>query len=164
MSGAAWQAAIDRARKSPGVAKFLANGARNLLYFLFSVVAATMALATLAALLTFHTPVFEWLGWPLAALLEIAGLPDAQAAAPGLLAGFMDQYMPAVVATGIQDERTSFLLAGLSVCQLVFMSEVGVLILRSKLPLRFMDLVVVFLLRTLIALPLLLAGAHLFVK
>lgn len=162
LTGDAWQAAIGRARKSPGVLRFLSNGLRNLLFFLFSVVAATMALATLAALLTFHTPVFEWLGWPLALLLEYSGLPDAAAAAPGLFAGFMDQYMPAVVAAGIDSERTSFLLAGLSVCQLVFMSEVGVLILRSKLPLVFTDLVMIFLLRTAIAVPLLLAGAHLF--
>ena len=160
----AWHAAIERAEKSGGLVRFLTNGLRNLLFFLFSVVAATMALATLAALLTFHTPVFEWLGWPLAVVLDAAGLPETATAAPGLFAGFMDQYMPAVVAIGIDSETTSFLLAGLSVCQLVFMSEVGVLILRSKLPLGFVDLFVIFLLRTAIALPPLFAGAMLFAR
>ena len=131
------------------------------MFFLFSVVAAAMALATIATLLTFHTPVFEWLGYPFIAVLDLARLPDAATAAPGLFAGFMDQYMPAVVASNIEAQRTSFLLAGLSVCQLVFMSEVGVIILRSRLPLGFRDLAVIFLLRTLIAVPILIVGANL---
>ena len=156
----AWNKAVERARKSPGVLDFFVNGARNLAFFLFSVVAAAMALATFAALLTFHTPVFQWLSYPLIGLLEVANLPDAAVASPGLLAGIMDQYLPAIVASGIDSELTSFVLAGLSICQLIFMSEVGVLILRSSLPLGFADLVWIFLLRTMIALPMLLIGAH----
>lgn len=155
----AWAKAIARARKSPGVLEYLVTGARNLMFFLFSVVAAVMALATIAALLTFHTPVFQWLSYPFIAVLELAQLPQAASAAPGLFAGFLDQYMPAIVAGTIEAKRTSFVLAGLSVCQLVFMSEVGVIILRSRLPLGFLDLVQIFLLRTVIAVPILIAGA-----
>jgi nucleoside recognition membrane protein YjiH len=55
---------------------------------------------------------------------------------------------------------TSFVLAGLSVCQLIYVSEVGVIILRSSLPLSIGDLVIIFLLRTAITLPVLIVGAH----
>jgi nucleoside recognition membrane protein YjiH len=41
------------------------------------------------------------------------------------------------------------------------MSEVGVIILRSSLPITLLDLVSIFLLRTAIVLPVLIAGAHL---
>jgi len=157
----AWNKAIARACESPGLLQYLVTGTRNLMFFLFSVVAAAMALATIATLLTFHTPVFEWLSYPFIAVLELAQFPDAATAAPGLFAGFMDQYMPAVVASNIESQRTSFVLAGLSVCQLVFMSEVGVIILRSRLPLGIRDLLVIFLLRTLIAVPILIVGANL---
>ncbi len=71
--------------------------------------------------------------------------------------------MPAVVASGIESELTSFVLAGLSVTQLIFMSELGVIILRSSLPLGVVDLVWIFLLRTVIVLPILILGAHLLV-
>ena len=157
----AWRKATERAGKSPGVAEFLVNGAQSLAFFLFSVVTAAMALATVAALLTLHTPIFAWLGYPGALLAEQAGLAEAVSAAPGLFSGFMDQYIPAVVAGGIDAEAISFVLAGLSICQLVFMSEFGVIVLRSTLPLGFRDLVAIFLLRTLIAMPLLIAGAWL---
>lgn len=157
----AWQKAVARAKDSPGPGAFLISGIRNLMFFLFAVVAAAMAIATIAALLTFHTPIFRFLGAALVPLLEFAQIPAASVAAPGLFAGFMDQYMPAVVAGGIDSELTSFVLAGLSVAQLVYMSEVGVIVLRSKLPVSFGDLALVFLLRTAIALPLLIAAAHL---
>jgi nucleoside recognition membrane protein YjiH len=88
-------------------------------------------------------------------------MPDAAAASPALFAGFLDQYLPAIIAAGIDSEATSFVLAGLSVCQLIFMSEVGVIILRSSLPLSITDLFVIFILRTVIMLPVLILGAHL---
>jgi nucleoside recognition membrane protein YjiH len=157
----AWQRALLRAESAPGPRAFLVNGVSNMMFFMFSVMAAAMALATLAALVTFHTPLFTWLSYPFIGLLELAQLPDAAAAGPGLFSGYLDQYMPAIVASGIESTRTSFVLAGLSVCQLIFMSEAGVIILRSPLPLSVSDLVLIFLLRTVIVLPVLILGAHL---
>ena len=90
-------------------------------------------------------------------------MPDAAAAAPALFSGYLDQYMPAIVAASIDSDVTSFVLAGLSVCQLIFMSELGVIILRSSLPLSVLDLAQIFLLRTVIVLPALIVGAHLVV-
>lgn len=161
--GEAWSRALLRAESAPGVRDYIGIALRNLAFFVFSVIPAAMALATLATLLTFHTPFFGWLGYPVAALLEMAQLPDAAAAAPGLFAGFMDQYMPAITAAGIESQAMSFVLAGLSVCQLIYMSEVGVIILRSSLPISFRELLVIFLLRTAIVLPVLVIGAHLVV-
>lgn len=156
----AWRKALRRADQAPDLRSFFAVGLKNLMFFLFSVVTATMALATIAALLVFETPLFSWLGTPFIPLLEIMQLPEAAAASPALFSGFLDQYMPAVAATSIDSNVTSFVLAGLSVCQLVFMSEVGVIILRSSLPISLMELLVIFLLRTVIVLPVLIFGAH----
>jgi nucleoside recognition membrane protein YjiH len=161
--GEAWEKALARAESAPGVREFFATGVTNMMFFLFSILAAAMALATLAALVTFHTPIFSWLSYPFITLLDLAGLPDAIAASPGFFSGFLDQYMPAIVASGIDSEVTSFVLAGLSVCQLVFMSEFGVIVLRSSLPLTIADLLMVFLLRTVIVLPVLILGARILV-
>ena len=160
----AWERAMERAESAPGVREFFVTGVTNMMFFMFSVLAAAMALATLAAVITFHTPVFTWLSYPLISVLELAQLPDAATASPALLSGFLDQYMPAIVAAGINSDATSFVLAGLSVCQLVFMSEFGVIVLRSSLPLSVADLGVIFLLRTVIVLPVLILGAFLVVS
>lgn len=160
-SNEAWRRALKRAAVSPNLQQFFAAGASNLMFFLLSVITAAMALATIATLLVFHTPIFEWLGYPFIILLEFAQLPDAAAAATALFSGFLDQYMPALAAANVNSEITSFVLAGLSVSQLIFMSETGVIILRSSLPISFAELAVIFLLRTLIVLPVLIVGAHL---
>ena len=63
-------------------------------------------------------------------------------------------FLPVILADGvITSELTLFVIATVSVVQLIFMSEVGGLLLGSKIPVNFLDLVVIFLLRTLIALP-----------
>jgi len=160
----AWERAMERAESAPGVREFFMTGVTNMMFFTFSVLAAAMALATLAAVITFHTPLFTWLSYPLISVLELAQLPDAATASPALLSGFLDQYMPAIVAAGINSDATSFVLAGLSVCQLVFMSEFGVIVLRSSLPLSVADLGIIFLLRTVIVLPVLILGAKLVVN
>jgi nucleoside recognition membrane protein YjiH len=49
------------------------------------------------------------------------------------------------------------------VCQLIFMSEAGVIMLRSSLPLTLLDLLLIFLLRTVIVLPVLVVAAHLLI-
>ena len=157
----AWNRALLRAESAPGVREYISIAIQNLTFFVFSVIPAAMALATVAALLTFHTPIFGWIGYPFATLLGMAQLPDAAAAAPGMFSGFMDQYMPALTAATIDSRATSFVLAGLSICQLIYLSEVGVIILRSSLPVSFVELVVIFLLRTAIVLPVLVVGAYL---
>ena len=157
----AWHHALQRAGTAPLGREYLRISLTNLMFFIFSVIPAAMALATVAALVTFHTPVFSWLGYPLAVMFELIGFTDGVAAAPGFFAGFMDQYMPAMTAATIDGQAMSFVLAGLSVCQLIFMSEVGVIILRSSLPISFAEMVAIFLLRTAIVLPVLIVGAYL---
>ena len=61
----------------------------------------------------------------------------------------------------IESELTRFVIAAVSVTQLIYMSEVGGLLLGSKIPVNFLDLVIIFVLRTVIALPIIAGVAHL---
>ena len=77
----------------------------------------------------------------------------------GLVIGFLDQFMPAVIASNAQDEMVKFILAGMAVTQLIYMSEVGLIILRSSLPLKFSNLIAIFFMRSLISFPVLLIAS-----
>ena len=90
-------------------------------------------------------------------------LRSLRAAPPALLAGFADMFLPAILATGIESEFTRFVIAALSVTQLIYMSEVGAVTLKSNIPLNFLELGAIFLIRTVITLPIIVAIAHLFV-
>ncbi len=84
---------------------------------------------------------------------ELLRLPEAAAAAPALLVGFADQFLPVILGQGIESELTRFVIACASVTQLIYMSEVGAYLLKSKLPVSLPELFVIFLLRTLITIP-----------
>ena len=78
-----------------------------------------------------------------------------------MVVGFADMFLPSILGAGIESEMTRFVIAVVSVTQLIYMSEVGGLILGTKIPLKFLDLVIIFLLRTLISLPIAALMAHL---
>ncbi len=121
-----------------------------------------MTIGTLASVLVFRTPVFEWLALPLVWVLELFSFPEADVAAKGFIVGALDQFMPALVAADVDSSFTRFVLAGLSVSQLVYLSEYGMILLRSALPITLPDLLLTFALRTVVVTPVLLAGAFLF--
>jgi len=69
-------------------------------------------------------------------------------------------FIPSIIAANISSEMTRFIIAALSVTQLIYISEVGSLILGSKIPINFKQLFVIFLERTLISLPIIALLAH----
>ena len=87
--------------------------------------------------------------------------PEATKAAPAMVVGFADQFLPAILTEGIESELTRFVIAVMAVVQLIYMSEIGVLILKSKISLTLLDLFTIFILRTLICLPIVALMAHL---
>ncbi len=157
----AYRAAVERASSAPGLNGYLRGAWRSYVETTFAVIGPAMTLATLAAIAIFHTPLFQWLATPLRWLLEAGGVTQAALIAPGFLVGFVDQFMPAIIARSVSSEFWRFVLGGLSVTQLVFLSEFGVLVLRSKLPIDLKMLAIVFVQRTLITAPVLLAMAAL---
>ena len=52
------------------------------------------------------------------------------------------------------------MIISVAITQLIYMSEVGVLILKTRIPLNFINLVTLFVLRTIIALPVIVAIAQ----
>ncbi|HSG87961.1 MAG TPA: nucleoside recognition domain-containing protein [Pseudomonadales bacterium] len=128
---------------------------------LLGILGPIMAIATLASIIVFRTPVFDVLAMPIGWALELGGFPEAHAAAKGFVVGLLDQFMPALVAQNLDSEYARFVLGGLSVAQLIYFSEYGMLMLRSPLPITIGDLVITFVLRTLVVTPVIMLGGAL---
>lgn len=157
----AWRSALQRS----GPARIREIGGRGAAYLVelwAGIIPIIMAIGTLAVLVAEHTPLFTWIGAPFVPVLDFLQVPEAQLASETLFIGFADMLLPAVVASGIEAEMTRFIIGALSITQLIFMSEVGGLLLASRIPVRFHHLVAIFLLRTLITLPIIVGLAHLF--
>lgn len=146
-------AALDKSAKAPGFRSLLSTAVHNLFDIWFGLMPALIAIGTAGLVVAEYTPIFEWLSKPFVPLLMLMRLPEAAEAAPALLVGFADMFLPAVLAKGLASDLTKFVVITVSITQLIYMTEVGVLILKTRIPLSFVNLVQVFLLRTVITLP-----------
>lgn len=132
----------------------------NILDIWFGLVPAVIAVGGAGLMLANYTPVLKWLTWPLVPLLELFALPEAATAAPALIAGFLDMFLPALLVANVEAEITRFVIGVISLTQLIYMSEIGILMIKCEIPLRFHHLLAIFVLRTIIGLPIVLAFAH----
>ncbi|MDR4886738.1 YjiH family protein [Fredinandcohnia sp. QZ13] len=154
--------AVIQAKKSEGVSKVVKGGMQNVLDMWMGVVPVVMAIGTIALLIAEYTPIFKYLGAPFVPILALLQVPEAVAASETMVIGFADMFLPTIIGADIENDLTRFVIAGVSITQLIYMSEVGGLLLGSKLPVSFLDLVIIFLQRTLITLPIIVGMAYLF--
>lgn len=150
----------ERATQAPGPAALARHGLRTTFDVWFGLLPLVMVIGTASLAVANHTPIFDWLSYPLVPFAELLQLPEAAAAAPALLVGFADQFLPVILGQSIESELTRFVIACAAVTQLVYMSEVGAYLLKSKLSVSLPELFVVFVLRTLITVPICALFAH----
>jgi nucleoside recognition membrane protein YjiH len=120
-----------------------------------------MAVGTFALIIAEYTPIFQYLGTPFVPYLELLQVPEAAQAAQTIVVGFADMFIPSILAaSSIESDVTRFIVAAMSVTQLIYMSEVGALLLGSKIPVHILELFTIFILRTLVTLPVIALMAH----
>ncbi|QEK12420.1 YjiH family protein [Crassaminicella thermophila] len=152
--------AVEKASKNDNPMNFIKQGVQNILDMWLGVAPVVMAMGTLALVFAEYTPIFKWLGLPFIPLLKLLQVPEAKEASQTLVVGFADMFLPSVIGTSIKSELTRFVIACVSVTQLIYMSEVGGLLLGSKIPVSIKDLIIIFIERTLITLPIIVFMAH----
>lgn len=153
--------ALEKAGKVKSIGSVFGEGVRNAIDMVFGVLPVVMGLGTIALVIAEYTSVFSILGQPFIPFLELLGVPEAAAASETIVVGFADMFIPAILASSIDNEMTRFVIAAMSVTQLIYMSEVGALLLGSRIPVNIFELFAIFILRTLITLPVIAGIAHL---
>lgn len=93
--------------------------------------------------------------------LKLFGVEEAFAIAPATLVGFTDMFIPALLISGVQSVKTKFVIDVLSLVQIIYLTEVGTIIIKSEIPLNLWKLFLIFMERTLIAIPLIVLFANL---
>ena len=155
------QLALKKAEHSPGIKAFFHEGMENVFEMWFGTLPVILAMGTVALIIAEYTPIFEWLGLPFIPIYQLLQIPEAQLASQTVIVGFADMFLPSVIAASIESELTRFVIAATSVTQLIYMSEIGSIIMGSKIPVSLKDLFIIFLERTLVSLPVIAIFAHL---
>ena len=155
--------ARERVAEHRGLEQFMEGAFKNAAGMWFGVLPVVMCIGTLALVLANHTTIFDTLGLPFLPLLQLLDVPQATEVSKTMIVGFTDMFTPSVLAAGtITSPMAKFIVAVISVTQLIYLSEVGGLILGSKIPVNLPELFILFLERTIISLFIAAPVAHMF--
>ncbi|MCL2699805.1 MAG: hypothetical protein FWE68_05780 [Defluviitaleaceae bacterium] len=156
----ATRSACQRAQKT--TAKDIVDSSRDTYCgIFFDLLPIILAWGTLAMMVVELTPFFDYVAWPMAQFLQLLQVPEATAYAHLTLVGFVDMFIPALLM-GDAPLQTRMILGILSVVQVIYLAETGALILKSKIPLNIGHLFALFMMRTIIGLPLIVLFVNLF--
>lgn len=153
--------ALEKAEYAPGIRAFIKEGVENVFEMWFGTLPVILAIGTIALVFAEYTPVFRILGIPFIPVFQLLQLPEARQASQTVVVGFADMFLPSVIASSIESEITRFVVAATSVTQLIYMSEIGSIIMGSKIPVSLPRLFIIFLERTVVTLPVIALFAHL---
>ncbi|GEL66868.1 YjiH family protein [Marinilactibacillus psychrotolerans] len=158
----AYDSAIEQA-DSTSVGEAFKEAFKNIVNIYVSFLPVIMAIGTISLIIAEYTPFFAFISAPLVYVYDFIGFSTevARQMAPASVAGFADMYLPALFITESASEASRFFIGVLAFTQLVFMSETGMILVKTKIGLNFWDVLKVFLFRTIISIPILLAITNL---
>lgn len=143
----------------------MAGALRSIAHIYVGFLPIIMVVGTIALVLAERTSLFSLLATPLVPLYQLIGYSAEVAAmmAPATIVGFADMYLPSLFISASASEASRFFIGVLAFTQLVFMSETGMVLAKSKIGLSFADVIKVFVYRTALSFPILLVITNLLV-
>lgn len=156
--------AIKRGAIARGIVTDIKISLKDSVLVLPQVLTMLSAIGVSAMILAEYTPLFTYLGYIFQPLLVLFRVPDAAAIAPSMPVGIAEMFLPVLVMNGqnvaICTEARIFVCL-VSMVQIIFFSETATVMLATKSPIKFWEIVVCFLERTIIAIPLAAFAIHL---
>jgi nucleoside recognition membrane protein YjiH len=149
-----WATKLASQRASQtGPADVIKSGASNWLSIFMDLIPVILAWGTIALVINYTTPIFDWISWPFGQYMQLLQVPYAMDYAPATVVGFVDMFIPAVMLGTEAPFATRFIIGALSIVQIIYLAETGILILKSRIPLHIGHLAILFIMRTILALP-----------
>ena len=110
-----------------------------------------------------HTPVFEWIGYLFRPLLILFQVPDANLIAACLPVGITEMFIPSLIIADqahLISETARAVVVMVSMVQVIFFAESVVVMKSTGIPLSIKQMVIIFIQRTIIAIPFASLFAH----
>lgn len=149
---AAWSEAMGALRTAPGLARNVWDNLRDGTRMAMAILPAILSIGLGGLLLARFTPVFEWLGYLFYPFTWLMRLPDPFQAAEAMAVGVAEMFLPATLIAGHESEALRFVIAVVSVSQIIFFSALVPCILATRIPLTIWQLVVIWVERVILSL------------
>ena len=146
----ALHSAVEKA-KDQGAHTVIVTCVRTFVSLIVSTMPLVISWGTLVLIIANSTPIFQWIATPFAWMLSLVHIPEAVDVAPAFVLSYADQFLAAVIGADRVAEAAKFMCAGISATGLIYMTEVGVLILNSTIPLGAGKLTVIYVIRAVLS-------------
>ncbi len=161
--------AIDLASKQAEKANFsdiMKESVGSIINIYIGFLPVIMFVGTVALIVAENTSLFTIISLPLVPVYSLLGFSNevAQMMASASIVGFADMYLPALFITESPSEASKFFIGVMSFTQLIFMSETGMVLLKSSIGLNFLDIIKVFIYRTIVCIPIIMIITYLLVQ
>ncbi|WIV13059.1 nucleoside recognition domain-containing protein [Proteiniborus sp. MB09-C3] len=154
--------AIEKADTSDNVVKDLIFGAFNGFMVVVEIIPMMVVIGGLMLAVYNFTPIIQIASRPLIPLISLVGVPEAALAAESIFLGGIELFMPSIAVTaGTANEAVRYFVVMVSMVQVLYITETMLPLISFGLPVKFWELIVIWLERTLIAIPLVAIAMHL---
>lgn len=157
--------AVKRAAIARGPIEDISLSLKDSLLVLPQVITMLSAIGVSAMILAEFTPFFKWLGYAFEPILNLCRIPDASIIASSMPVGIAEMFLPVLVMNshGLAiSESARIFVCLVSMAQIIFFSETATVMLATKSPIKFTEIIICFLERTIIAIPISAIFIHLF--
>jgi len=151
---------IDRATKRAYYSEKLGKSIKDSIVDGFKVLPKVVSLLCVigigSMIVAKYTPVFEWLGYLFLPILKLCQVPDASAIAACMPVGITEMFIPTLIISdqiNVISESARAFVVMVSTVQVIFFAESIVVIKSTGIPVSIKQLVILFIQRTLIAIP-----------
>ncbi|PAB60453.1 YjiH family protein [Anaeromicrobium sediminis] len=158
---------IDRAAKRAYTANSIFSEIKSSLIDGYSVMPKVLSLLSAVGItgliVAEYTPFFRIIGKVFVPLLVLLKVPNAAEIAPSVPVGIAEMFLPVLLIADkvdVLDIGARYFVTAVSMVQIIFFSETIVVMIATRLPVKLWELVVCFLQRTLIAIPLVALAMH----
>lgn len=140
----AWREAKGTLAEVPGFWTNIWSNLRDGIHMASAILPSILSVGLIGLLLAKHTPVFDWLGWIFVPFTWVTQMSEPVLAGKAISLGIVEMFLPAVQVAGVESEVTRFVVAVVSVSQIIFFSAMVPCILATDIPVKLGHLVVVW--------------------
>jgi len=148
--------AVKRAYTAPSIITEIQSTLKDGYIVLPKVITLLSGVGISGLIIAEYTPFFEYLGLLFIPILNLFQVPAASEIAASLPVGIAEMFLPVLLIADNVDvipEAARYFVTAVSMVQIIFFSETVVVMIATRLPIKFKELIIAFLLRTLIAIP-----------
>lgn len=140
----AWQAGVATAAKTEPLPKLVWDNLYAGLNMSFNVIPSIMSVGLLGLVLAEYTPIFDWFGYVFYPFFKIFGVGQAALAGKAAAVSLPEMFLPAILIAKTATPLVKFVIAVVSISEILFFSASIPCIMGTDIPLTLKDIVVIW--------------------